>query len=68
VILHELVLGDAKDGPLAACAYSMAMIFHTQGRQRSARELAALLAGAGLVDVTVTPTENGYAAVSGARP
>lgn len=68
VVLHEMVLGDAKDGPLAALSYSMAMIFHTQGRQRSARELAAILDGAGLVDVQVTATAGGYAAVSGARP
>ena len=68
VILHEMILGDAKDGPLAAHAYSMAMIFHTQGRQRSARELAAILDGAGFTDVQVAMTAGGYAAVSGAAP
>ncbi|HTJ44948.1 MAG TPA: methyltransferase [Kofleriaceae bacterium] len=68
VILHEMILDDAKDGPLAAHAYSMAMIFHTQGRQRSARELAALLERAGFTDVAVAPTAGGYAAISGAAP
>jgi acetylserotonin N-methyltransferase len=67
-VIHELVTGDAGDGPLVALEYSMAMLFSTHGRQRSAPELAALLEQAGLVDVTVTPTANGYAAISGAAP
>ena len=46
----------------------MAMIFSTQGRQRTARELIELLRAAGLVDVTITPTSNGYAAVTGIAP
>ena len=68
VIVHEMLLDDDKTGPTAALAYSMAMVFHTQGRQRSARELRALLEGAGLVDIRITMTSVGYAAVSGARP
>lgn len=68
VVLHELVTADGGDGPLVAVEYSMAMLFSTHGRQRSARELAALCTDAGLVDVTVTPTANGYAAISGAAP
>jgi hypothetical protein len=68
VILHEMILADTKAGPLAAIAYSMAMIFSTQGRQRSGRELAALLAGAGFTDVEITMTSGGYAAIAGTRP
>lgn len=68
VTLHEMLLGDSGDGPLTAAAYSMAMIFSTQGRQRTARELIELLRAAGLVDVTITPTSNGYAAVTGIAP
>lgn len=68
VTVHEMLLDDTKAGPRQAVAYSMAMIFSTQGRQRTAGELVALLAGAGLVDVTVTPTTGGYAAITGTAP
>ena len=68
LIVHEMLLTDALDGPPAAAAYSMAMLFSTQGRQRSGRELAALLSAAGLVDIAITMTSGGYAAVSGAAP
>ncbi|HVV87553.1 MAG TPA: methyltransferase [Kofleriaceae bacterium] len=65
LILHEMLIGDGGDGPLQAVEYSMAMLFSTHGRQRSARELAGLLTAAGLTDVRVTLTQAGYAAVSG---
>lgn len=68
VTLHEMLLDDTGAGPLAAAAYSMAMIFSTQGCQRTAGELCALLRAAGLVDVTITPTSNGYAAITGVAP
>jgi len=68
LILHEMILAETRDAPLPAIAYSMAMIFSTQGRQRSASELVGLLTGAGFVDVQVTPTSGGYAAITGSRP
>ena len=68
VTLHEMVLGDSGDGPLAAMAYSMAMIFSTQGQQRTGAELTAILRAAGLTDVTITPTSGGYAAITGTAP
>lgn len=68
VIVHEMLLSETKDSPLAAASYSMIMLFATEGRQRTARELIEILAGAGFVDVRVTMTSGGYAAVSGARP
>ena len=68
VILHEMILTETRDAPLAAAAYSMAMLFSTEGRQRSAGELIAILQRAGLVDVQVTMTSGGYAAVSGGLP
>jgi cyclopropane fatty-acyl-phospholipid synthase-like methyltransferase len=68
LILHEMIAGDAGDGPLVALEYSMAMLFSTHGLQRSAAALQSLLVSAGFVDVGVTITANGYAAVSGAAP
>lgn len=67
LMLHEMLLNDSKDGPAAAVAYSMVMVFVTEGRQRSARELSDLLTGAGFVDVRVTMTSGGYALVEGTR-
>jgi acetylserotonin N-methyltransferase len=67
VLVHEMILAESKDGPLAAAAYSMVMVFVTEGRQRSANELAGLLAGAGFTDIRVTPTSGGYALVAGTK-
>lgn len=68
VTVHEMVLSETKDGPLTAISYSMAMLFSTQGRQRSASELIAILDAAGLRDVSATPTSGGYVAVHGVVP
>jgi hypothetical protein len=67
ILVHEMLLGDAKDGPSTAVAYSMVMVFQTEGRQRTARELQDLLASAGFVDLRVTPTSGGYALVEGTK-
>jgi hypothetical protein len=65
ILVHEMLLDDDGLGPEAALSYSMIMVFVAQGRQRSARELTAILAGAGFRNVTVTATANGYAVVAG---
>lgn len=67
IMVHEMLLADAKDGPLAAAAYSMAMVFATRGRQRSAPELVGLLEAAGFADVRVAPTTGGYALIEGRK-
>jgi hypothetical protein len=67
VLVHEMILSDGKDGPLPAAAYSMVMLFVAQGRQRSAREISAVLAGAGFADLRVTMTSGGYAVISGRK-
>jgi hypothetical protein len=63
VLVHEMILGDAKDGPLNAIAYSMVMVFVTEGRQRSARELIEILESAGFVAPSTTMTAEGYALI-----
>jgi acetylserotonin N-methyltransferase len=67
VWVHEMILDDVQAGPAAAAAYSMIMVFVTQGRQRSAPELAALLSGAGFTDIQVTMTTGGFALLEGTR-
>jgi hypothetical protein len=67
VLVHELVVSDAMDGPLTAVAYSMVMLFVAQGRQRSARELSEILAGAGFVDIRTTMTSGGYALIEATK-
>lgn len=68
ILVHEMVLADAKDGPLPAASYSMAMIFSTDGKQRTAAENAALLEKAGFVNVSVTPSAGHYSLISGEKP
>jgi cyclopropane fatty-acyl-phospholipid synthase-like methyltransferase len=68
VLVHEMLLADTKDGPLAAVAYSMVMVFVTEGRQRTGREITTILTSAGFVDVTVTLTSGGYALIAATRP
>lgn len=67
VMVHEMVLADSKDGPRNAVAYSMVMVFVTEGRQRSTSELVQLLTSAGFADVRATATLEGYALISGTK-
>ncbi len=43
ILIHEILLNDAKDGPLTAATDSMHMMFFTEGKQRSAGEFGAIL-------------------------
>lgn len=67
VLVHEMLLDDDKVGPPTAITYSMIMVFVTQGRQRSASELRAILGAAGFADIRVVPTANGYSIIEGTR-
>lgn len=68
LIVHEMLLDDCKTSPRNAAAYSMAMVFATEGRQRTAHEFTDLLAAAGFASIAVTPTAEGYAAIYGTKP
>ncbi|MBX3160049.1 MAG: methyltransferase domain-containing protein [Deltaproteobacteria bacterium] len=68
IMIHEMLLADTRDAPLAAITYSTVMVFVAEGRQRTAREIVDLLAAAGFVDVTVRLTSGGYALLEGTRP
>src|SRR5262249_56971038 len=56
VYLHEILLGDTKDGPLPAATFSLMMLFATRGQQFTAQTMGELLGEAGFIDVGGTPT------------
>jgi hypothetical protein len=68
VMVHEMLLSDMKTGPLAAAAYSMVMVFVTEGRQRSATEIFEILASAGFIEPRLIPTAEGYALIEAKKP
>lgn len=68
VLVHEMILDEAKDGPLPAASYSMIMLFVAEGRQRSAGELGEILASAGFSAVEGLATAGGYVLLSGTKP
>lgn len=68
VLVHEMLLSDAKDGPLAAAAYSMVMVFVTEGRQRSAAEIIDIISSVGFIDIHVKMTAEGYALIDAQKP
>jgi acetylserotonin N-methyltransferase len=68
VLVHEMIMSDTKTGPLAAAAFSMVMVFVTEGRQRSAQEIFEILTGAGFVRPRLTMTAEGYALLEADKP
>jgi hypothetical protein len=66
IYLHETLLQDSKDGPLAAITHSLRMLMNTQGKQFTATELSDLLSESGFEAVQVTPT-SAYASLISAR-
>jgi hypothetical protein len=67
IYLHEMLLNDTHDGPLAPALFSV-MMLGTRGKQFSAAELDDLLAGAGFVDIEISHTYGYYSLVSATRP
>ena len=67
IVLHELLYADDKSGPFAAAAYSGAMLLWTEGRQRSGRELSAMLTAAGFSPIEVCPTVGYWSVVTASR-
>ena len=46
----------------------MVMVFVTEGRQRSAREIIDMLTGVGFAEPRVTMTAEGYALIEARKP
>jgi hypothetical protein len=56
MVVHDVFLNDALDGPLPVAFYSAALFSVTEGRAYSTAEYGAFLRGAGLVPEPVVPT------------
>ncbi len=56
LLIHDVFLNDALDGPLPIALYSAALFCLTEGRAYSAGEYSAWLKEAGLTPGPVTPT------------
>ena len=66
ILIHEMLLNDAADGPLAAALFSVLML-GTRGKQFAYRELEELVTTAGFADVRVTHTYGYYSLVSATK-
>jgi SAM-dependent methyltransferase len=56
LLIHDVFLNDALDGPLPIALYSAALFTLTEGRAYSAAEYREWLAGAGLATSEIVPT------------
>ncbi len=68
LVIHDVFLNDALDGPLPIALYSAALFCLTEGRLYSAAEYAAWLREAGLVPAAVVPTLIHCGALAGRKP
>jgi hypothetical protein len=68
LLVHDVFLNDALDGPLPIALYSAALFYHTEGRAYSAREYRDWLAEAGLIDGPIIPTLVHCGVLTGTKP
>jgi predicted O-methyltransferase YrrM len=67
LLIHDVFLNDALDGPLPIALYSAALFTLTEGRAYSAAEYRAMLTDAGLMPSAVTPTAVHCGVIAGRR-
>jgi precorrin-6B methylase 2 len=68
MLIHDVLLSDALDGPLAVALYSAALFSMTEGRAYSAAEFQGWLCAAGLTPEGVVPTLAHCAVLTAAKP
>ena len=68
LLVHDVLLNDALDGPLPIALYSAALFRLTEGRAYSAAEYRAWIEAAGLVPATLVPTLIHCAVLPASRP
>jgi hypothetical protein len=68
LLVHDVFLNDALDGPLPIALYSAALFALTEGRAYSAAEYRQWLAEAGLTPGAVVPTLIHCGVLTGQRP
>lgn len=68
LILHEMLLNDAKTGPATAANYNIAMLLWTEGQQYSEPELVALLNQVGFIEIEVKASKGYWSVITGRKP
>lgn len=68
VLIHDVFLNDAHDGPLAVAYYSAALFSITEGRAYSAAEYREWLVAAGLEPQPIVPTLVHCGVLEGRKP
>jgi hypothetical protein len=68
LLIHDVFLNDALDGPLPIALYSPALVRLTEDRASSAGEYRAWMSEAGLEPAPVTPTLVHCGILPGTRP
>jgi hypothetical protein len=68
IYIHEMLLNDSKDGPLAATAFSLNMVLVANGKQFSKQEAIELLQEAGFTEISITPTYGYYSLIKAKKP
>jgi acetylserotonin N-methyltransferase len=68
IYVHEMLLEDGANGPLAPAMYSLSMRIGTLGKQFSLPELRQALESVGFVDASVQNTTHYFSLVSARKP
>jgi len=68
VLIHDVFLNDALDGPLPVALYSASLFSFTEGRAYSAAEYRSMLESAGLTPSGIVPTLVHCGVLAGTKP
>lgn len=68
IFIHEMLLSDSRDGPLAACSFSLWMAWSTEGRQLSPAECEHLLRSGGFEEISFVPVHGHYILAVARKP
>ena len=66
--LHEMLLDEAKDGPLTVALTSIAMLLHEKGKQFTKSELQRLLSDSGFTEIEFAASFGYYWLVTATKP
>lgn len=68
VVVHEILLDDAKDGPLTAACLSVVMLLSHRGKQYTFGELSHMLRAAGFEEIGIAPSFGYYQTITARKP
>ena len=68
IYIHEMLLEDGANGPLAPALYGLSMRIGTLGKQFTVPELRGVLESLGFTDVAVQNTTHYFSLVSARKP